>query len=113
LHNLRHRLIKHTSVNSTLGQVMFVFHSFDFLNIQTQQPTAKPAATKDTRDPYVLQKSFTRTFTLGGSTTDIVKLALVVTYPWVGLKTLALASWMNFDEKIEPTDIFTSIGMIY
>lgn len=44
---------------------------------------------------------------------DIVKLAFVVMYPWVRLKTLTLASWMNFDEKIEPTDIFTRIGMIY
>jgi hypothetical protein len=95
---------------------MFVFLSFDVLNIQTQPlklHRQNPAPTKDTRDPYVLQKSFTRSFTLGVSTTDVVKLALVVTYPRVGLKTLTLASWMNFDEKIEPTDIFTSIGMIY
>jgi hypothetical protein len=46
----------------------------------------------------------------------VVKLALVVEdemYPRVGLKTLTLPSWMNFDEKIEPMDILTSIGMIY
>ena len=109
MHILRHRPIKYTSVKSTVDSkplhVRFsFFRFFKYSNTTVEAPPAKPAPTKDARDPYVLQKSFTRSLTLGGSTTDIVKLAFVLMYPWVGLKTLTLASWMNFDEKIEPTE---------
>jgi hypothetical protein len=78
---------------------MFVFLSYDFLHIQIQMLKHRR---QNLLQPMIAEiqtyfRSLLSVDSRFGSTTEIVKLALVVIYPCAGIETLALASWMTLD----------------
>ena len=73
---------------------------------------ANPAPIKDIRGPYTLQKSFTWSWILNGSTTDIVKFIGTALDPLVDSVALKCPK-KTLRGKEDPVDIFAKSGIAY